>query len=71
MLEVKDTGKGIPPEVQERLFDPFFTTKASGTGLGLSIATRIVEQHGGTLRFQTHGKRGTTFRVVLPTEKTP
>ena len=70
-LEVKDTGKGIPPEVRERLFDPYFTTKASGTGLGLSIAARIVEQHGGVLRFQTHGKRGTTFRIVLPVEKTP
>jgi PAS domain S-box-containing protein len=69
-LEVKDTGKGIPPEVRARLFDPFFTTKASGTGLGLSIATRIVERHGGALRFQTHGKRGTTFRIVLPVEKT-
>ena len=69
-LEVKDTGKGIPPEVQQRLFDPFFTTKASGTGLGLSIATRIVEKHGGALRFQTHGKRGTTFRIVLPMEVT-
>lgn len=68
-LEVKDTGKGLPPEVRERLFDPFFTTKPSGTGLGLSIAMRIVEQHGGTLRFQTHGKRGTTFRVVLPMER--
>ena len=69
-MEVKDTGKGIPVEVQPRLFDPFFTTKASGTGLGLSIATRIVEAHGGALRFQTHGKRGTTFRIVLPMEVT-
>ncbi len=70
-LEVKDTGKGIPPEVQARLFDPFFTTKASGTGLGLSIASRIVERHGGALRFQTLGKRGTVFRIVFPVDKTP
>jgi PAS domain S-box-containing protein len=70
-LEVKDTGPGIPPEARARLFDPFFTTKASGTGLGLSIAARIVEKHGGTLSFKTNGRCGTTFRLVLPAEKTP
>jgi signal transduction histidine kinase len=66
ILEVADTGKGIPPEVQKRLFDPFFTTKASGTGLGLPIAARIVEKHGGALQYQTQPNRGTTFGVVLP-----
>jgi signal transduction histidine kinase len=66
VLEVQDTGPGIPPEVQPRLFDPFFTTKASGTGLGLSIAARIVENHGGRLEFSTAPHRGTTFRLVLP-----
>jgi len=66
-LEVADTGKGIPPEVEERLFDPFFTTKEGGTGLGLSIAARIVEKHGGILQYQTHVGRGTVFGIVLPT----
>ena len=66
VLEVQDTGTGIPAEVQERLFDPFFTTKPAGTGLGLSIAMRILERHGGTLRFQTVPASGTTFGVVLP-----
>jgi signal transduction histidine kinase len=65
-LEVADNGKGIPPEVQERLFDPFFTTKEGGTGLGLPIAARIVEKHGGELRYQTHLNRGTVFFVILP-----
>ncbi len=65
-LEVVDTGKGIPPEVQPRLFDPFFTTKESGTGLGLSIAARIVEKHGGSVEFQTSPGRGTAFGVLLP-----
>jgi signal transduction histidine kinase len=66
VLEVSDTGKGIPLEVQKRLFDPFFTTKEEGTGLGLSIAARIVEQQGATLQYKTELNRGTTFGIVLP-----
>lgn len=66
LLSVADTGPGIPPEVEERLFDPFFSTKENGTGLGLAIAARIVEKHGGVLRYRTVLKRGTTFEVVLP-----
>ncbi len=68
VLEVADTGRGIPPEVQKRLFDPFFSTKETGTGLGLAIAARIVEKHGGLLQYQTQTGRGTTFGVVLPRE---
>jgi signal transduction histidine kinase len=66
VLEVEDNGKGISPDVQKRLFDPFYTTKAAGTGLGLSIAARIIEQHGGALRYKTEIGRGTTFGIVLP-----
>ena len=66
ILEVEDTGKGISPEVQKRLFDPFYTTKPAGTGLGLSMAARIVEQHGGALRYKTEFGHGTTFRIALP-----
>ncbi|HEY9172283.1 MAG TPA: ATP-binding protein [Verrucomicrobiae bacterium] len=66
ILEVTDTGKGIPPEVQKRLFDPFFTTKESGTGLGLAIAASIVTKHGGMLQYRTQVGRGTTFSIVLP-----
>ncbi len=66
ILEVSDTGKGIPPEVGKRLFDPFFTTKESGTGLGLPIAARIVEKHQGALQYQTQAGRGTTFGIILP-----
>ena len=68
ILEVADTGKGIPPEVEKRLFDPFFSTKETGTGLGLPIAARIVERHGGVLQYQTRPGHGTTFGVVLPRE---
>ena len=71
ILEVADTGKGIPPEVEKRLFDPFFTTKDAGTGLGLSIAARITEKHGGALQYQTHVGRGTTFGIVLPLAADP
>jgi signal transduction histidine kinase len=66
ILEVADTGDGIPPEVERRLFDPFFTTKETGTGLGLPIAARIVEKHGGALQYQTQVHHGTTFGIVLP-----
>ncbi len=66
VLEVSDTGKGIPPEVEKRLFDPFFTTKEDGTGLGLSVAMRIVEQQGGALHYTTQAGRGTTFSLLLP-----
>lgn len=66
ILEVSDTGKGIPPEVEKRLFDPFFTTKDTGTGLGLAIAARIVEMNGGRLQYQTQVDHGSTFGIVLP-----
>ena len=65
-VEVEDTGAGIPPELQPRLFDPFFSTKESGTGLGLSIAARIIERHGGVIKFQTKPQQGTVFSIVLP-----
>ena len=68
ILEVSDTGCGIPPEVEKRIFDPYFSTKETGTGLGLAIAARLVEKHGGRLEYQTRPGRGTTFSVVLPRE---
>ena len=68
ILEVSDTGQGIPPEIEKRLFDPFFSTKETGTGLGLAIAARIVEKHGGMLQYQSRPGHGTTFSVVLPRE---
>jgi signal transduction histidine kinase len=66
ILEVADNGKGIAPEVQQRLFDPFFTTKETGTGLGLCIAAGIVQKHGGAIQYQTQVDYGTTFGIVLP-----
>jgi signal transduction histidine kinase len=69
VIEVQDTGSGIPPAVQKRLFDPFFSTKEGGTGLGLSIASQIVNNHGGKLEFQTQPNEGTTFAIVLPAQQ--
>lgn len=66
VMEVADTGKGIPPDVEKRLFDPFFTTKSTGTGLGLSIAACLVQKNGGALQYQTRPNHGTTFGIVLP-----
>jgi signal transduction histidine kinase len=67
VIEVADTGVGIPPDVLPRVTDPFFTTKESGgTGLGLSISKRIVEDHGGGLAIVSRPGVGTTVRVTLP-----
>jgi signal transduction histidine kinase len=68
LVDIADTGPGIPPEARSHVFDPFFTTKdvGSGTGLGLDTARRIVEdRHGGSLMFDT-GDHGTTFHVWIP-----
>jgi PAS domain S-box-containing protein len=68
VVEIHDTGCGIPPEHLDRIFEPFFTTKpvGEGTGLGLAICHGIVSSLGGTLSVQSEVGRGTTFRVVLP-----
>lgn len=68
MLEVSDTGTGIPPEVLEKIWTPFFTTKGigKGTGLGLSTVRSIVHGHHGFIVLDTEVGRGSTFRVFLP-----
>jgi PAS domain S-box-containing protein len=68
LLEVKDTGMGIPREIIDKIFDPFFTTKelGHGTGLGLSTAIGIVKSHGGFLSVESEIGQGTSFKVYLP-----
>jgi two-component system NtrC family sensor kinase len=67
VVEVRDTGCGIPPENLERIFDPFFTTKPSGqgTGLGLSLCHNIITAMGGSITVESKLDQGTTFRVGL------
>ena len=65
ILEVQDTGKGIPEEVLDKIGIPFVTTKDSGTGLGLSICYRIVDRHGGKIDISTD-EDGTTFIIKFP-----
>ena len=68
LLELEDTGSGMPPEVVARVFEPFFTTKTSGrgTGLGLSMVYGFAKQSGGTVTIESKPGRGTTFRLFLP-----
>lgn len=68
-LAVADKGRGIPPEVRERVFQPQFTTKASGSGLGLAMARQAVVQAGGKIWFEPIVAGGTTFFVELPREQ--
>jgi nitrogen fixation/metabolism regulation signal transduction histidine kinase len=68
-LKIRDTGRGIPSELCDKVFMPYFTTKSSGTGLGLSIVERIVSEHGGSLRFESEEGAGTTFFLDLPLDR--
>src|SRR5213594_278507 len=65
-VSIADTGCGIPPEQLNRIFEPFYTTKKKGSGLGLMIVQRIIREHGGLIKLESHVGKGTTFRIWLP-----
>jgi two-component system sensor histidine kinase HydH len=67
-LEFEDTGPGVPVELREQIFNPFFTTKRDGVGLGLSIVSKIVSEHGGSIRLSSEPGNGACFRIFLPRE---
>jgi signal transduction histidine kinase len=66
VIEVRDTGRGIPPETLASVGQPFFTTRGEGTGLGVATARRFVEQHGGRLELTSRPGAGTTVRLWVP-----
>ena len=67
IVEVADSGPGIPPELAPHIFDPFVTTKETGSGLGLHVAQRIASDHGGAIRARSRQDGGTIFAIQLPT----
>jgi two-component system, NtrC family, sensor kinase len=71
LIEIEDSGAGVPPELREKIFEPFFTTKAvgKGAGQGLAIARSIIKNHGGVLTLRSESGRGSTLSVRLPFEE--
>ena len=66
VVRIMDRGAGMGPEILDRIQKPYYTTKEGGSGLGIAVARGIIEQHGGTLRFESTSGRGTTATVHLP-----
>ncbi|HTO73795.1 MAG TPA: ATP-binding protein [Gemmatimonadales bacterium] len=71
VIEIEDSGPGIPDAVMQSVFDPFFTTRPDGTGLGLTMARRFVEQNGGRLELISRPGKGTTARFHFPPAEAP
>ncbi len=66
IVSVKDNGKGIPEEIQDKIFLPSFSTKANGSGLGLAMAKHGVESAKGSIWFDSNSEWGTVFHIELP-----
>jgi signal transduction histidine kinase len=70
-VTIKDSGKGIPENIQSKIFEPFFTTKevGQGTGLGLSICQGIIEKHHGSIEVKSQVGKGSEFVIVVPVKQ--
>jgi signal transduction histidine kinase len=66
VLEIEDTGYGIPEEEMKNLFTPFYSTKASGAGLGLPVSKKIITDHNGFIQVESKINQGTKFSIYLP-----
>lgn len=68
IIEIKDTGSGIPDEIKEKIYNPFFTTKeiGKGTGIGLGLVSKFIKEHGGKLNLVSKEGQGTSFIIELP-----
>jgi C4-dicarboxylate-specific signal transduction histidine kinase len=71
LVEVEDTGPGIPADLRGSIFKPFFTTKREGNGLGLAISARIVAEHGGHIGYRCPPEGGTIFTITLQQARSP
>ena len=70
VIEVADTGSGIPAEIQHQIFKPYFSTKARGTGMGLGFTEKLIGQHEGRIELKS-SKDGTTFAIAVPLPAMP
>jgi signal transduction histidine kinase len=66
IIEIQDTGKGIPKEQLEKIFNLYFSTKTKGSGMGLAITQQIVSQHRGSIRVKSEVSQGATFTISIP-----
>ncbi|VAW50773.1 Sensory box histidine kinase/response regulator [hydrothermal vent metagenome] len=66
VIEIQDTGPGIPADIIDKVFDPYFTTKPTGNGLGMALSFSIIKKHGGYLRASVQENEGTCFTIYLP-----
>ena len=71
IIEISDTGKGIPEDKIHNIFDPFFTTKETGSGMGLAVTYRIIREHDGEIEVESKVGEGTTFKICLPIKPKP
>jgi len=68
IIEISDTGPGIPKEIRNSIFEPFFTTRKEGNGLGLATSEKIIKLSGGSIILKETSEKGTVFQIVLPVE---